>query len=374
MSLVGFADEWFTFFPAGALEGLRADVGLTYAQGGAVLVALSAGGLIGFFLEIAVDYVSRRWLSALGALAYGAAMVAFGLADSLWMLVGAAFVWGAASDAFTHAGDVALVELAGDDVTRALARANAWAAVGDLLAPATLGLALALGWGWRPVFVGGGVLMLGYAAWLAAQRFPPPEPPEGAENPFDGVWAVLRDARVWLLAVLMGLFALLDEPLLGFTIAYLEAGRGVSPPMATALATGAVSGGVVGYLIAERVWRERSLAWSLAASAGGMCLALPAMVFAPWLWLVLAGGAAFGLAGAVFYTRLQTAVMVLRPGQTGSTGAVVSAIGLAGMGFPALAGAAADAWGLAAGVGLYLAVPAAILVLIAAFGRGLRGA
>jgi hypothetical protein len=36
-----------------------------------------------------------------------------------------------------------------------------------------------------------------------------------------------------------------------------------------------------------------------------------------------------------------------------------------GMGFPALVGAVADAWGLAAGVGLYVAVPVAILALVA---------
>jgi hypothetical protein len=35
------------------------------------------------------------------------------------------------------------------------------------------------------------------------------------------------------------------------------------------------------------------------------------------------------------------------------------------MTFPALVGAVADAWGLAAGVGLYAAIPVAILALVA---------
>ena len=46
------------------------------------------------------------------------------------------------------------------------------------------------------------------------------------------------------------------------------------------------------------------------------------------------------------------------------------AIGLAGAGFPALVGWMADAWGLAAGLCLYVAVPAAMLALTLFLGRG----
>jgi len=353
---------------------MRHDVGLSYAQAGAVVAALSVGGLLGFFFEVAADYVSRRWLSALGAAVYGAAMIAFGCAGGFWTLFAAAFVWGAASDAFTHGCEVALVDLAGEDLPRSLGRLNAWSAVGDLLAPVTLALALAVGLGWRAPFLAGGGLMLAYAVWLGAQRFPPPEPPEAHDSPLAGVLAVLADPRVWMLAVLMGLFALLDEPLLGFTIAYLEREGGFGPGVATALALGAVAGAVAGYLLADRWTPQSTLAHALSLATTGMAAGLPVMAFAPWPALILAGGGLFGLSSAVFYTRLQAAVMRLRPGQAGSTGAVVSAIGLVGVGFPALAGQVSDAWGLAAGLLLYAAVPAAIFVLVLAFRRGLRGA
>ena len=100
LMFVRFADEWFSFFPAGVLEPMRAGLRFSYAQGGAVLVALAGGGLVGVVFEVAADYVSRRALAALGALAYGLAMIGFGLADSFWGLMAAAFIWGAASDAF----------------------------------------------------------------------------------------------------------------------------------------------------------------------------------------------------------------------------------------------------------------------------------
>jgi MFS transporter, FSR family, fosmidomycin resistance protein len=374
LMFVRFADEWFSFFPAGVLEPMRAGVGLSYSQGGAVLVALAGGGLVGVAFEVAADYVSRRALAALGALAYGLAMIAFGLADSFLGLVAAAFVWGAASDAFIHGCEVALVDLAGEDLPRVLARVNAWAAVGDLLAPLTLTAAMAAGLGWRGAFIGGGVLMIGYAAWLGAQRFPPPRPSEAHANPLTGLWAVLRDGRVWVLAAIASLFDILDEPLLGFTIAYLERVRGFAPAMATSLALGAVAGGVVGYLIAERIVRGRSLNSLLIGSGVAMCATLPVMVFTPGVVMVVLGGLAFGIAAAVFYTALQSACLTVRPGQAGSTGAVISAIGLGSVGFPVVAGEMADRSGLPAALWLYMAVPVAILVLAVAARGMLRAA
>lgn len=360
---MGFADEWFTFLPAGVLEGLRQDVGLSYAEAGLVLAALSLGGIVGVVFQAAADYVSRRALAALGALSYGAAMIAFGLADSFWTLFAAAFVWGAASDAFVHGCEVALVDLAGPALPRALARVNAWSAVGDLLAPLTLIGAAALGLGWRGLFIAGGGLMLAYGLWLASQRFPPPHPRDEDAHTGRDLLAVLTDGRVLLMAVMMGLFALLDEPLLAFLIAYLEEVAGYGQGMAVTLSAGALVGGLVGYGLAERLIPDETPGVVLAPSALAAALSLPLMAFGGQAWLVVTGGLAFGVSGAVFYTALQSLVLTLRPGQAGSTGAVVSVIGLAGAGFPALVGWIADAWGLGAGLGLYAAVPALLLAL-----------
>jgi predicted MFS family arabinose efflux permease len=347
-------------------------VGLSYAQGGLVLAALSLGGTVGIVLQAAADYVSRRWLAALGALAYGGAMIAFGLSDSFILLFAAAFAWGAASDAFVHGCEVALVDLAGEDLPRMLGRVNAWSALGDLLAPATLALAAGLGLGWRGLFLAGGGLMLAYGLWLASQRFPPPHRAPDDAQPGLRLLALLTDGRVLLMAVIMGLFALLDEPLLAFLIAYLDRVAGYGPGLAVILSAGALVGGLAGHSLAGRLIPAAAPGRVLVPTALAATLSLPVMAFEPQAWLVVAGGLVFGLTGAVFYTALQSLVLTLRPGQAGSTGAVVSAIGLAGAGFPALVGLAADAWGLAAGLALYVAVPAAMLALTLRLGRGDR--
>lgn len=361
--LVGFADEWFTFLPAGAFEALRLDLGLTYAQAGLILAALSLGGLLGMTFEVAADYVSRRWLAASGAAAYGAAMIVFGLGDGFWTLLAAAFVWGAASDAFIHGCEVALVDLApGPQLPRALARQHAWSAVGDLLAPASLAAAALAGLDWRGLFLGGGGLMLAYGAWLSAYRFPPPAPPSGHETPLRGLLAVMRDGRVLLIGAIMGLYGLLDEPLVAFLIARLE-DQGHSRAAAVMLPLGLLVGGLVGFILAERLAAGRAARDLIRPAAGVMALSLPPALFAPG-WALVPAGFVFGMAGAVFYTALHACMLSLRPGQAGSTSAVVSAIGLAGAAFPALVGAVADAWGLGAGLALYAVTPLLVLVLV----------
>jgi MFS transporter, FSR family, fosmidomycin resistance protein len=172
--LVDLADEWFTFLPAGAMAPIRADLGLSYAQAGVLLALLPAGGLLGVVLMAAADFVSRRLLGAAGAFVFALCLLAFAAGRSFLALAVASFVWGAASDAFVHATQLALAELAGHDLDATLARTNLLGSLGELLGPLTLAVAAGAGLGWRPVFATGGALMLGYAAWLGAQPLPPP--------------------------------------------------------------------------------------------------------------------------------------------------------------------------------------------------------
>jgi predicted MFS family arabinose efflux permease len=362
--LVRFADEWATFLPAGALEPIRSELGLSYAQAAGILVALPAGGVLGNVFVVAADHVSRRLLASLGALAYGLALIAFGLAHGLPMLLAAAFIWGAASDAFVHGCEVALVDLAGEALPSALARMNGWAAIGDLLGPLTLAAGAVIGFGWRGAFLAGGLGMFGYAVWIASQALPPPHPPPQASHPLAGVLEALKDRHVLFLALVLGLFGLLDEPLAAFMIAYLARVRGLSVQIATLLAMTLLVGGLIGYAAFERLCGGRSRRSILTGGAIVMSCALPAVLFAPVVALQATAGLAFGAAASVFYTTLETVALTSRPGQAGAASAAVSSIGMLGLGFPALVGLVADAHGLTAGVSLYVAIPPIILALV----------
>lgn len=359
--LVDFADELFTFLPTGTIAAIRDDLDLSYAQAGTLLTLLASGGLIGTAATVAADFVSRRLLASLGALVYGGCLLAFALGDSFVVLAVAAFIWGAASDAFVHGSQLALADLAGDELEQTLARANLLGAVGDLAGPVVAAVALATALGWRGAFAIGGVLMLAYGAWLGCQPLPRPRP-DGA-TPWSAIRDVARDRRVWWLAAFLGVAETLDEPFLGFLIAHLTGVRGVSGATAALVVGSSLVGALVGYLGLA----SRSLPAGTAFLAGSTAqlVTVPAMVLVPAPAVVAVAAFAFGAAGAVLWVTLQTSVLRVRPGQAGTTWAVVATLSLPGLAFAPVVGAAADRWGLDTGIAFYVFVPVVMLALLA---------
>ncbi|MBV9120641.1 MAG: MFS transporter, partial [Chloroflexi bacterium] len=208
----------------------------------------------------------------------------------------------------------------------------------------------------------GAAVMLLYGLALASSPFPERRL-QAPEAPVAAVWSVLRDPRVLVLAAIDGLHGLLDEPFLGYLNALLERVRGWPPALATAAIGLILLSGIAGYLSVDRIRRRLTGRAPLPLFAGLVALSVGVAAFAPVPWLVVPAAALFGYAGAVFYAQLEATYLSLRPGQAGTTGAVVSAIGLAGIGFPALVGAIADAHGLAMAIALYAALPGLIVPL-----------
>jgi predicted MFS family arabinose efflux permease len=370
--LVRLADEWFSFLPAGIVEPLHAELGLSYAQAGALLVILAAGGLVGTPLAVAADHVSRRVLASAGALVYGLCLLAFATFDSFGTLAAAAFLMGAASDALVHGCEVALVDLAGDSLEPALARVNLLGLVGDVLGPLLLSAVAAAGLGWRSAFMIGTALMLAYAGWLASQPLPPPRPRDERPRPFEGVREVMRDRRVLRLAFVATVFSLFDEPFLGFSIAYLERVRGQSHSLATAIAAVVVVGGLAGSaLLARR--GGRSLHGTLLLGSIAILISIVGIIAAPAVPMQIAAGLVFGGAGAIVWVALQGALLGARPGLAGTTTAVWSTIELLGIGFPLVVGAVADAHGLTSALWLYAAAACVFIPLAATTSARVRG-
>jgi len=172
--LVRLADESAIFLLFGALESFRADLGLSYAQAGLVLASIGPGALVGGVFSAAADRYSRRVIVAGGAFGLALSLVMFALGASFAVLVSGGFVMGMASTAMVDGAEVALVDMAGDDLRRYLARSNLLATVGDLLGPALVAATVALGLSWRVAFGAGAVLMALYGLALAGSPLPPP--------------------------------------------------------------------------------------------------------------------------------------------------------------------------------------------------------
>ena len=364
--LVTFMDEWLTFFPAGALDAIRLDLGLSYTQAGAVLAGLSLGGVLGTPLGgLAADFVDRRTLLAGGAFGYAAAMAVFGLSSEFGLLLVAAFAWGASSDAFIHPTEVVLVQLYPDEVETRIAQQNLGSAVGDILSPLTIAAVFALGFEWRVLFLGGGIIMVAYGVWFLTLEFPAVPAREDGHTPWSSLLSVARDIRVLRLALVLMLYATLDEPFVAFVILFLRDGGGYSEAVATLLAGGYIVGGLFGFLLVP--WLTGRIAGRMLPLALTVVLALGVATLTYGFDPVSISVAALlaGVSGAAFYSIIQARALTIRPSQVGAVGTVVSYIDTAGMlVMPILVGAIADAAGPRAGLAVYVAIPLVILPLL----------
>jgi DHA1 family multidrug resistance protein-like MFS transporter len=366
-------DEWVSFLPAGALESIRADLGLTYTEAGAVLAAIYVGGLLGTFISVAADHVDRRWLSAGGALVYALSMAGFAVGASFPVLVAAAVLLALGSDAMVSGTEVALVDVVraqtDEDGTSGrlatvLARQGFGAYVGDLLGPLTLVAVVAAGWSWRLAFVVGAVVSAVYAAVLASQPFPATQANgDDDEAPGAAVWRLLRDRRLLALGLLTLGLALADEELTAFLVAYLQVDLDFSAGAANAMVLAEVVGGLVATAgLAVRRTTTDGVAIPGAAMAGGIVL----MVVVP-RWPVIALGAfVFGAGLAISWTRLQARVLSHSVGRAGTATAVVSLVEIPAVAGPIVAGALADAAGLRATLAAY-----AVVAVVFALGSAL---
>ncbi|GAB1512130.1 MFS transporter [Actinophytocola sp. KF-1] len=353
--LVRFFDETVAYLPYAAVESIRADVDLTYAQAGVLLFLYPGIGLLTTPLGVLVDRANRRVLAAIGGVGYGAGLFLFAAAGDFWTLFAAVCVMGTLGDILVTAGEVSLVEVAGDNAEPALARANLLAAVGDLMGPALLATALWSGLGWRAAFWAAGAMMLAYGVVLATQQLPRPVPDEEEQSAFGALMSVVRDRRVIVAGLLVAVVVAFDDTFVGFAVAFLTTGHDMSPALAT-VATGAgLTGGVAAAAWASRTKRRRAglRVCSVALLAGVLLLVLwPAVVTAAIAMALV--GAAVNLAWII----LQARYMTLRPGQAGATSSVAEAVAQIGVTTPLVIGLLADHTGLGPAMWLYVAVAA----------------
>lgn len=360
--VVRLVDETVAFLPYGALEPIRADLGLTYTQAGVLLGVYPGVALVGTPIGALADRVSRRAMASVGALGYGAGLALFALGSGFWPALVAVCVMGLAGDAMVRGVEVALVDVAGDRLDAAVARTTLLATIGDLAGPALLATALATGLGWRGAFVVTAAVLVAYGVWLA--MVPIPRPADAAEEdaPRHGLLAVVRDRRV-LRAGLLGIaLDVFDEPFFGFAIAYLVTSRDCPPVVATLAAGASVVGGAAASAIASRP-RRRPLrmvhgAWLLGAGALGM-------VLAPHPAVAAAGAALLGAGLTLAWIALQGHVLTLRPGQAGATSAIVGAVSQVAIAVPVVVGRVADRHGIALAMTLYLVVAAGFVLAAA---------
>lgn len=307
----------------------------------------------------------RRFVRAgLAALALGSLVLV--VAPSAWVAALALALSVPLWSAGLGTGQAALIEAAPEQVERLMTRWTLSASLGDLGAPALLGLAALVGAGWRATFVVVTLLAIGLAALVRPMARPaPPEPREpdadaephadAAPSTFAVLARALRQPRLVAWVAGTWLCTLLDEIFVAFAVLGLEqrfaAGAGARALVLAAF----LGGGALALVVVERVLLRVDGRRLLALlSASGVVIYL-AWLAAPSLGWSIVGAGLLGLTTSGQHPLAKAQAYRAAPGQAATVNALDAVFASLDVALPF-----ALAW-LAARAG----VTAALLVLVA---------
>lgn len=266
-----------------------------------------------------------------------------------------------ASGAFVGLSQASLMDASADGHERGMARWVAAGSVGVVAGPLALAGGVALGWGWRGVFlalVGFGILVV-----LAARRLP-----EAADDAAPalrevarGAARALRRAEVLRWLVLLELADLLGDVLFSLLALYFVDVVGVSPGRAALAVAVWSAAGLIGDVVLVPLLVRVDGLRHLRVTAAGLLLVYPAFLLADGPGAKLALVALLGLLHAGWYAIPQGRLYAALPGASGTAVALSSVAGIAGGMIPLALGALAQAVGLAAAMWVLLLAPVAVL-------------
>lgn len=380
-------DEWTTGFLVVALPQLRNAVGLSYEQIGLLFTFGALTSLVfDPVLSVLSDHFPKRLPMLVGMVILAGCYVLAGFAGTFATLaVAFALLWPAVSTAVDLA-QLMLIDLRPSASGHTMARWTLLSGVGDLLAPLTVAVFLALQLGWSALCLLAGGLWLGSALlnWLSHSRSMPmtaeaadsrtPEAAEAAEDQADDgeklpLLAVLRSAlgnRLLLRWVLIGTMAsMLDEIFLGFAGLALSDVRHVPAGLVSLALLANLIGSMLGLVLLERALGRfgqrmgpRLLPWYATVALVGMV----GFLLAPWVPLAVAALFLVGLGASGWYPTAMAAAYDTQPGRPGLVRAVTTLGAPFETVLPGIVGVLAGRFGLPVGIAFLGLAPIVVLV------------
>jgi MFS transporter, FSR family, fosmidomycin resistance protein len=342
---------------------MRRDLGLGYAQIG---LLLGVPGVLAAVVEPVLglfgDAGRRRLIVVGGGLAFAIALVLVALAPGFaWLLLCFVVIW-SASGAFVSLSQASLMDLEPERHEANMARWTFAGSAGAVVGPLVLVLALALGAGWRAVYVLCAALMLPLVLGAGRARFA-----TAAHETFAaalrGALAAIRRPEVMRWLLLVQATELVWNVLVGYLALYFVDVVGLPPVAAgtvvVAWALSSLAGDGLLLLILTRV---SGLTW-LRVSAVLALLAYPALLLVPGAAAKVVLLGVVGVLQAGWYAIPQGRLFTALRGTAGTAIALSSAAAALGALVPLAAGALAERAGLQAALWIPILAPVALLAL-----------
>jgi FSR family fosmidomycin resistance protein-like MFS transporter len=382
--MVLLAIEFLDEFVFGAQEAawplLRTDLNLSYSQVGLLLgVPSLVSSLVEPFLGILGDIWKRRVLVLGGGVLFALSLLLTAASTSFLPLLVSFALFYPASGAFVSLSQANLMDVDPARHEQNMARWTFAGSLGVVAGPLALAGSLALGGGWRELYL----LFAGLTLVLLVvliRRHPQGRgghhrvtPPEG---PGDSGWTRFREGLIsalgalrrgevlrWL--TLLQFSDLMLDVLLGFLALYMVDVVGTTPAQAgTAVAVWTVCGLVGDLLLIPLLERVPGLRY-LRVSAGLEMVLFPLFLLVPTLWVRYLLLGLLGLFNAGWYSILKARLYSSMPGQSGTVMTVSNLFGLAGGLVPLGLGVVAERVDLRWAMWLLMLGPVALLIGLA---------
>ncbi len=379
--LVLLAIEFLDEFVFGAQEAawplLRTDLHLSYSQVGLLLgVPSLVSSLVEPFLGVLADVWKRRVLVLGGGVLFALSLLLTAVSTSFIPLLISFALFYPASGAFVSLSQATLMDADPARHEQNMARWTFAGSLGVVAGPLALAGSLALGGGWRELYLLFAGLTLLPLATLARRRsnaqgaghgvMPPPAAGDPGPIRFrDGLVGALRALRRgevlrWL--TLLQFSDLMLDVLLGFLALYMVDVVGTTPTQAgAAVAVWTVCGLAGDLLLIPLLERVPGLRY-LRLSAAVELVLFPLFLLAPALWVRYLLLGLLGLFNAGWYSILKARLYSAMPGQSGTVMTVSNLFGLVGGVVPLALGAVAESVGLRWSMWLLLMGPTALLI------------
>ncbi len=365
---IEFLDEFVDGARGAAWPLIHADLQLSYVQVGMLLSLPNIiASLIEPILGILGDIGQRRILILGGGVAFALALLLIALSHNFPLLLVAFILFYPASGAFVSLSQATLMDA---DPTRHEQNMARWAfsgSVGVLVGQLALSAAVALGWGWRGLFLASVVLALSLLG--VTWRFPFAKPadseqtePMGLKEGVRNALQALRRREVLRWLTLLQFSDLILDILHSFLALYFVYVVGVTKAQAGLAVTVWTGVGLLGdFLLIPLLERVRGLHY-LRISALLVLFLFPAFLLVPSVGAKLVILGCLGFSNAGWYSILQGQLYSAMPGQSSTVMAVGNVFGLLGSLIPLGLGLVADSYGLGITMWLLLLAPVALLI------------
>ncbi len=368
---VEFLDEIVDGVHRAAWPLIRNDLKLSYMQVG---LLLSVPGLTAAGIEIVIgilgDVWNRRALILAGGFFFSLALIMAALSQSFFWLLAAWIIFFPASGAFVNLSQAALMDAEPSRREQNMARWTLAGSLANVAGPLLLGVAVAIGTGWRATFISIAILTLLVLLFVRRFSFPlhgcqKDASPLNFKQGLRAALGALRQGRVvrWLLMIEAG--DLMLNVLFGFLALYFVDVVGASEAEAGLAVLVWTGVGLAGdFLLLPLLERVSGLLY-LRASACAVLIVFPLFMIVENFpsKLVLLG--LLGFCNAGWYAILQARLYEEMPGRSGTVMALANIAGFFNYLAPLALGLFAERFGLARTMWLLMIAPLTLLLGIA---------